>query len=281
MKRLLRTLAFAIVAMLGSSAFAGDGIAFITNLVGDVAVDGSARPILMSELSKGQKIVVPMGSRLSVMYLQSGKEYALKGPGDFFVGEREIMAGTGMPPVARETSWRANSQVLVNIAQTSSASIRMRSFSPPAKADHKARLLFPTLGTISGLQPTFLWVAGESKRPAEITLAAAGNEDSPVLRSKVAANSFRAPAKLQPDTEYVWTVSSDGRAIGTGKFRTLPLSAIHAIDTHRPSEKADFSDRLLFALLLHEHGAQQEARNAWGKLAQERSDLPELAGLAK
>lgn len=37
----------------------------------------------------------------------------------------------------------------------------------------------------------------------------------------------------------------------------------------------------MYALLLQEMGAEQEAQEAWGKLAQERTDLPELESLAK
>jgi hypothetical protein len=281
MKILVRTLASLLIAAFGFAAQAADGIAFITNLRGEVAVDGSARPVLMSELAKGQKIVVGKDSQLSVMYIQSGKEYLLKGPADFAVGEREITSATGMPPAARETAWRANNQVLVKVAQTSSASIRMRSVATPAKTDDKPKLVFPTRGAVASLQPTFRWHAADAKAPAEITVAMSGKEDKPALKAKVAANSLRAPANLQADTEYTWTVSSGGHALGTAKFRTLPGDAIQAIDKRRPSERAEFSDRVLFALLLLEHGAQQEAQEVWGRLAQERSDLPELAGLAK
>jgi hypothetical protein len=33
--------------------------------------------------------------------------------------------------------------------------------------------------------------------------------------------------------------------------------------------------------MLHEMGAYQEARESWARLAEERADLPELAGLAR
>jgi hypothetical protein len=277
----LRTLALLLIGAFGFPACAADAIAFVTNLKGEVAVDGAARPVLMSELAKGQKIALGKDSQLSVMFIQSGKEYVLKGPGDYAVGEREITSATGMPPAARETPWRASNEVLVKVSQTSSASIRMRSIAAPAKADDKPKLLFPTQGTVSSLQPTFRWNAPDAKAPAEITLAIAGKEDKPALKAKVTGNSFRSPANLLADTEYTWTVSSGGQALGTGKFRTLAGDAIHAIDKRRPSEKAEFSDRLLFALLLMEHGAHQEAQEVWARLAQERSDLPELAGLSK
>jgi hypothetical protein len=72
-----------------------------------------------------------------------------------------------------------------------------------------------------------------------------------------------------------------GQEIGTARFRTLPAAALQDAQKRRPAEKAEFSDRLMYALLLQEMGAVQEAQEAWAKLAQERSDLPELANLAK
>jgi hypothetical protein len=280
MKNIIRALAGLAAAFLALSAQAADGIAFVTNLRGEVTVDGAPRPLLMSELAKGQKIVVGKESQLAVMFIQSGKEYILKGPGDYTVGERDIASGIGMPPAARETAWRTSNQVLVKVAQTSAASIRMRSFAPP-KAEAKAKLDYPTLGAVAQLQPTLRWTLPEGQAPAEVTLAVAGKEDKPLARAKVTGTSHRFAAKLQPDTEYAWSVAVAGQEIGSARFRTLPAAAIQDAEKRRPPEKAEFSDRLMYALYLQELGAVQEAQQAWAKLAQERTDLPELASLAK
>jgi len=280
MKTVLRTLLASVAALACLAAQAADGIAFITNLKGEVSVDGAQRPMLMGELAKGQKIAVGKDSQLAVMYIQSGKEYVLKGPADFTVGEREITSGSGIPPAARETAWRANNQVLVKVAQTSSASIRMRSMAP-AKPVAKSRLEFPTEGAIATLQPTLRWTMADEKGPADLAVAVAGREDKPVVKAKVTGSSHRVGAKLKPDTEYTWSVTAGSQEIGAARFRTLPAAVIQDAEKRRPPEKAEFSDRLLFALLLQEIGAVQEAKEAWGKLAAERSDLPELAGLAK
>jgi len=269
-----------MAAFLAVPAQAAAGIAFVTDIKGEVSVDGTPRPMLMSELAKGQKVVVGKDSLLAVMFIQSGKEYLLKGPADYTIGERDIASGIGMPPVARETAWRANNQVLVKVAQTSSASIRMRSIAPP-KPEPKAKLEFPTRGAVTQLQPTLRWTLPEGTAQADVTIAVAGKEDKPFARAKVGGTSHRFPAKLQPDTEYAWSVAVAGQEIGTARFRTLPAAALQDAQKRRPAEKAEFSDRLMYALLLQEMGAVQEAQEAWAKLAQERSDLPELANLAK
>jgi hypothetical protein len=280
MRTVLRVLLASATVLAAAAAQAADGVAFITNVKGEVSVDGSPRPMLMSELARGQKIAVGKEAQASVMYIQSGREYVLKGPQDFTVGEREIASGSGTPPAARETPWRASSEVLVKVSQTSSASIRMRSIAP-AKADPKPKLDFPTQGAITQLHPTLRWTGSEANAPAEVSIAVAGKEDKPIAKARVSAASHRFPAKLQPDTEYSWTVSVAGQEIGTARFRTLGANAIQNAEKRRPSDKAEFSDRLMYALFLQEIGAVQEAQEAWGKLARERADLPELASLAR
>ncbi|HUP97439.1 MAG TPA: hypothetical protein VM073_05840 [Usitatibacter sp.] len=270
---------FLVLLLAALPAWGVDGIAFITNLKGEVAVDGSSRPVLLSELAKGQRISVGKDSQASVMYIASGKEYVLKGPNEFLVKDIEISSSAGMPPVTRETQWRASNKVLMQVAQTSAASVRMRSISRP-RADTAPKLLFPTDGSVATLQPTFRWRAADAKATGDFTLLIIGQE-KPVHTAKAAGDSYRVPARLKPETEYAWTVTSAGSEVGSGRFRTLSSDALTRVEKRRPGEKAEFSDRLLFTLMLHEMGATQEARESWARLAQERADLPELSALAR
>ena len=259
-------------------ALAADGIAFITNMKGDVAVDGNPRPVLLSELAKGQKVSLAKESQASVMFIASGKEYVLKGPNEFVVKDTEMSSVTGMPPTTRETQWRANNKVLAQVAQTSAASVRMRSIAPP-KADTMPKLLFPTEGNVATLQPTFRWRADPAMK-GDFTLFIIG-QDKPVHVGKAAGTSYKLPAKLKPETEYAWTVTSGKDEIGSGRFHTLSGEAMGHVEKRRPAERADFSDRVMFTLLLQEMGATQEAQESWARLAQERGDLPELAAFSK
>lgn len=277
MRTIQRALMAIAATFAASLAIASDGIAFITNLKGEVAVEGNPRPPILSELARGQKLTLGKEAQASVMYIASGKEYALRGPGVYVVKDTEVAATSGMPPLTRLTEWRATNKVLVQVAQSSAASVRMRSIAPP-KAEPSAKLLYPTKGNIATLQPTFKWASPHPK--AELTLSVLG-EDKPVHQGKANGGTYRLAAKLKPDTEYLWAVNAGGQDLGSAKFRTLPGDAIQQIEKRKPADKAEFSDRILYALLLQELGATQEAQDAWAKLAQERSDLPELASLAK
>ena len=273
MKKILRT--FLLFILAAGPAMAADGIAFITDMKGDVVVDGNLRPMLLAELAKGQKITVGRDSQASVMYIATGKEYVLKGASEYLVKDTEI-AGSIMPPVARSTEWRANSRVLAQVATTSAASVRMRSVSvtkaPPAPR------AYPGEGNIATLQPVFRWHEAPA---AEFTLLVVGQDKAVHVARSVAGGSYKLPAKLRPETEYVWTAVASGHEVGAGKFRTLSTEALARIEKRRPSERAEFSDRLMFALLLQEMGATQEARESWARLSQERADLPELSALAR
>ena len=278
MKTTIRHAAFAALFLAMPAVYA-DGIAFITNMKGDIAIDGNPRPVLLAELARGQKITVGRESQASVMYIASGKEYILKGAADYLVKDTEISGAAGMPPIMRDTAWRTNNKVLVQVAQASAASVRMRSIAV-AKPDVEPKLLFPTQGRIASLQPTFLWRAADAKAQGEFVLLVAG-QDKPVHQAKAAGGTYRVPARLLPDTEYSWMVNVAGSEVGTGKFRTLSSEALTQVEKRRPSDKADFSDRILFTLMLQEMGATQEAREAWTRLSHERADLPELAAFAR
>jgi hypothetical protein len=275
----MRTI-LAVLAFLSGSAEA-QGVAFVTNLRGEVTVDGGARPLVLSELTRGAKVSVGNDSAMSVMYTATGREFTLKGPGKYEVGDKEIATVSGAPAATRDTEWRADGKVLTQVAKTSSASVRMRSAAKP-KVDTGPKLLFPTQGGVATLQPAFRWTPENSKALSDFTLLVPG-EEKPVLGGKAMGGVFKLPnrIKLKPDTEYAWVVATDGQEIGTAKFRTLSADAMKGVEKRRPSEKADFSDHVLFAMYLQQVGATQEAQELWARLARERTDLPELSALAR
>ncbi|MBL8514926.1 MAG: hypothetical protein JNJ55_13120, partial [Betaproteobacteria bacterium] len=83
MKRTLIGLAL-VAAVPWSTAQAQSGIAFISDLKGDVTLD-AGKASLMAELKKGAKITCARECLVGVMYLVSGKEFGVKGPGDYQV----------------------------------------------------------------------------------------------------------------------------------------------------------------------------------------------------
>jgi len=266
----------AIACFAAAASFAADSVAFISDLKGQVAVDGAPRPALLAEVAKGQKISVGKDSQVALMYIASGKEFVLKGPGEYVVKDAEVAAQNGAAPVARPTAWRPATDVRVQVAQSSAASVRMRSVAPPKG---EAPTAFPAQGAVATLQPTFRW-KGDARARGDFMLIAAG-EEKPLHVAKTLGETYRLPVKLSTQKEYAWSVAVAGNEVAAGKFRTLSAEKLERIERSRPAPTAEFSDRMMFALLLQEAGATQEAREAWAALSRERADLPELAAFAR
>lgn len=275
-----------VVSALTIAAHAqSSGIAFVTDVKGDAAMD-AGKVTLMAEVKKGARISCTKECAVGVMYLISGKEYVLKGPGDFLVGDAEVTAKIGPPPTMRETNWKVSSKVVTAVAQTSSASIRMRSLGSPQKTDVAPllaeRLIYPRDTNVATLQPAFRWASANPKGPFEFELKASAGAKS-VYKAKSNATSLALPKniKLLPDSEYNWMVKVGGNDVGMTTFKTLPAHLLDLTQKRKPDDKALFSDWLLYALTLKEVGADQDAGEIWARLAKDRPDLPELTALAK
>ena len=273
------------ILLMASAVAQAAGIAFVTNVKGDAKAD-SSKLVLMAELNRGQKIGCAAECTIGVMFLQSGKEFVVKGPGEYLVGDNEITTKIGVPPAVRDTQWRVSSQTLVQVAQTSSASVRMRSLSSAsAQAGPKPapeRTFYPVQTMVSSLQPTFGWATDNVRGPYDFELTGADG-GKPLFKGRALFSTFKLPAhvKLQPETAYQWNVSAGGKEIGAGSFTTLSSASLELAQKRKPDNSASFSDWLLYGLLLQELGATHDAHEIWSRLSKDRPDLPELGALAK
>jgi hypothetical protein len=144
------------------------------------------------------------------------------------------------------------------------------------------RLIYPVQTKIASLSPSFRWDISNAKGPYEFELLAPG-ADKPIYRTKTTAGTLKLPAsvKLLPDTTYTWSIGADGHALGTGSFTSLSSAALDMVKLRKPADTADFSDRLMYGVMLHDLGATQDAQEIWLKLAAERADRPELSSWSK
>lgn len=260
------------------------GIAFVTNIKGAVKVD-TAKLVMMAELNKGQRIACVADCTVGVMYLQSGKEFVIKGPGEYLVGDGDLTAKIGLPPTIRATAWRISSQAIES-AQTSSASVRMRSLDSSAPPEKRTAdpLNYPASTKVTTLQPVFRWTPGVVKGPYDFQIDMVGADATkPVYKASAAAAVLKLPAavKLMANTRYTWKVSAGSKEMGSASFQTLPAASMELVQKRKPEDKAEFSDRLLYALMLQELEVEYDSQELFKKLAKERPELPELAALIK
>jgi hypothetical protein len=258
---------------LSAPLFAAESVAFVADLSGNASIEGDGKVTFLAELQTGTRLLLGSGSTVAVTYASTGSEFTARGPGEFVVGAAEVKAEKGAAPTKRAVPSLQGIAVVARVSQTATASVRMRSARTDATA---AGLQFPVDTRVSTLQPVLLWrgAAGDAQ---VIIKDANGNE---VWKGSGRPGALKPSVKLAPAARYQWTVMTSQGAVGDAQFETLPAEAIAKVSKARAGAKS-FSDRVVHALLLQDLGATQEAREAWGALARERPDLPELAGLAR
>ena len=73
------------------------------------------------------------------MYVVSGEEFSLKGPGEFVVTRQGVKAAKGGAPASRVPGLRASAAVLVQTSRAATASLRMRSAPAPRARSRGSR----------------------------------------------------------------------------------------------------------------------------------------------
>ena len=271
----LRSLAAGILLGLSLVAGAADPVAFISDFKGDVAMNGAGRPPFLAELLPGTKLALAAGASAAVMYVASGEEFSLKGPGEFLVTLKGVQATKGAAPASRVPPTRVGTAVLVEVSRTATASLRMRSAFVPR--GERPGPVYPVGGRIATLQPTLRWTGEPGATYSVVVTSVSGKE---VFRGTSKGPSLRLPARLSAGQGFLWSFSAGGGEPGEARFETLPTDAIAAAEKARAATRT-FADRVLLALLLQDLGAAQDAQEVWAQLAAERPDIPELAGLAR
>ena len=257
------------------AARAAEPIAFVSDFKGEVVMNGAGRPPFLAELIPGTKLVLGAEAGAAVMYVVTGEEYSLKGPGEFVVAREGVKASKGAAPAVRTPAIKPGAATMVQTSKTATASLRMRS-APTPRAERPGAL-YPVNAKVSTLQPTLRWSGEAGASYTVVVTTAAGKE---IFRGAAKGNSLRLPARLAPAQGYEWTSSLGNAVVAEARFETLPADAITAADKARVAAKS-FPDRVLLALSLQELGAAQDAKEVWAQLAAERPDIPELKGLAR
>ncbi len=273
MGALVRALAFA-VAFAGAHAQAADPVAFLADLKGDVVMDGVGRPPVFAELLPGTRLALGPGATGAVMFVTSGEEFAIKGPGEFVVTRGGVKADRGEEPKRRSPPVRAGGPTVVRVSRAATASLRMRSLAVPAAAQDGPQ--YPVNARIATLNPVLRWKADDGTPQSVTVSTVAGRE---VFRATARGTSLQVTTRLAPSQAYLWSVSTGGKS-QESRFETLAAEAIAAAEKARAAARS-FADRAALAMRLEELGAEQDAREVWAQLATERPDLPELAGLAR
>lgn len=257
-------------------ACAADPVAFLADVRGEVILNGGGRAPFLAELAPGARLTLATGATAAVMYVVSGEEFELKGPGEYAVAPDGVRAEKGPLPSRRAAPVRPSAAVLVKSSRAATASLRMRG-GATVKPAEPAGLRYPVDARIATLQPTLRW---DGALGASLLVELTEAEGKAVFKGPSKGPSLRLPVKLEPGRAYAWRCLDGGRVVGAARFETLAAEGVAAAERARGDAKG-FTDRVALALLLQDLGAAQDARELWIQLSAERPDLPELAVLAR
>jgi hypothetical protein len=267
-----------IAALVAGAAFTctayAQTVAIVSDLKGEARIAGSPAKV-MSELTKDSAIELGRDGRASVMFLASGKEFSVRGPGAFQIEGEGLKASVGAAPVARQTAWRVSNDVVVKVAETAPASIRMRSIAP------RVELLSPTRGKLSNLKPSFAWTAGSADTTVQFELLEGDTGRDVVIAARAQGDKFLLPANvsLRAGKTYRWSVkrSDNPDSAAEATFATLSDADLLRVTRQRPRDNAAISDWVMYGLTLHDMGAYADAKVVWERLAKVRPEFVELA----
>jgi hypothetical protein len=100
MKNSLRILGTAAL-LAAASAFAADDVGLINHLIGDVSYSSggsSAKAKPYMKVREGDRISVPAGSQVRVVYFQGGRQESFTGPASLTAGKQQSSVQSGSQP---------------------------------------------------------------------------------------------------------------------------------------------------------------------------------------
>jgi hypothetical protein len=262
----------------------GAAVAMVTDLQGKATIEGPAKTrqvAILSELEPTTVLQLDVNATLSALYLESGDDYAFKGPAliRFNPGSPEVIKGSAAQRRAAPLGQESKNLRMRPVGVTQGA-IVMRGVRPGARI----RLL-----TLSGTKtlearPEFRW---QEVQPGINYEFAISDEIGQALHeTRLQATSLRLPAeiRLREAVAYTWEVAvrlDDGRKYtSTGDFTVADTELRNRVETLRPAADSPFSSRVAFAAWLDSVELKDEARRYWRALAAERPGDLRLKELA-
>jgi len=259
-------------------------VAMITDCVGDSAVidAGSETPCeILSNLTGGERVRAGDGGRVTLVYFDSGREYAVAGGTVATVGETALEPMEGTAPEVRELALAKQTGLSASARpQLVQGAIVMRGVGRKPKVN----LIDPKNTSVLDRHPVFRWQP--LPETAQYRFALMDETGRAVIETLVNGTSFQLPpeVRLRENVYYSWEVearlANGEEYTSAAEFTLLPASDRERVEALRPGPGAAFSERVVFATFLERMDLRAAAQRLWRELAAERPDDPTLAARA-
>jgi hypothetical protein len=250
-------------------------VAIVTDLQGTAKIEQSGESSqisILDNLEADAKVVIGDNNALTVVYYDSGIEYTYSGPASFVVGVGQPEAITGNAGQSKELKALENTGLKPADSNVVQAATVFRNIGSDAGS---IELISPVNTKMMETSPIFKWVSLEQKTSYDFVLITSRGQT--VFQESVTGNEIQLPAdvELRNGRKYNWELSatSGGKPFrASASFQVGTQSDIRTLTENKPGADATFSDKIVYAILLKQHGFDHAAQQAWKTLQQERAN---------
>lgn len=247
-----------------------NSLAMITDMKQGVLLNGQPAE-LFAEVAASAQLKLDKNASITLVYLDSGKEYMIKGPALIMLGAKGPMQNNRL--LVASNQLRQNAKLDDTVSSFSQAAIVMRATD---NEENPLQILSPISGKLLETHPLFSWnnVGGGYQYRLEI-FDADGNS---LFVTKTRQTRFRLPKSITLPVGVVlnWELEATkgmDAYFNSGEFSIADSKTIARINLLRPKSD-NFSHLAFFARALDKHGYHQEAQQYWHKLAKMRPNEP-------
>lgn len=258
-------LSVAAMAFCMTNAMAG---LLVTEVTGKVEIDDKGAVATLAEIPDGARLSLQADASLVAVDLVSGKEYVLKGGQDYRVTPQGPQ-GSGVSAMALPANGMADIHIepgMVAQPTTRSRSSKVNVLSPIA----------PVKTIVVSDAPLFRWSAVEASAGYRLSILKPDGALHWEARTQDTQLPLPTTHRLAPGAKYTWRIehfSTGGPASNaSAEFSVAPAATLKQLSALKADAGSPFSRRVLYAALLTEAGAKEEARALWQELSREKPD---------
>jgi len=241
-------------------------VAMITDKQGKISIEGNDLAVF-SEIDEGSLLEISKGAKLTLVYLESGQEFFLKGPLSVKVGK--ISPSSNNEVIKSSNILISAEKVVDSTAKYSQAAIVMRSGN---KKENPLKIIQPQKTKILHKWPQLSWKNIDKGYNYRVEILSATGDSLYVSETK--SNSLQVPKQINlPENALLtWEIEAT-RGMSTyynsADFMIADKKTADAIKKAQPAGDK-FSQLAFYARTLEKKGFKAEARKYWLKLDKKR-----------
>jgi len=276
----LALLAAAVLAtQVAQSAGRSEPVCIVTDLSGKAQTQGEKGVVdvgVLTPFASGTRTRLQPGARMVVLYVKTGEQFALSGPGLIRFGPQSPNALNGAEPVRlRPVTGKDGAPIRIRLADVTQAAVVSRS---GTARPIEALGLSDTVTLES--PPVFRWREPEPDLTYQFVLE---DREGATLFSRLTADPvLQLPVEvaLAAGGLYIWTISARAET-GAGylsqhRFSVASDATRVAAENFRPAADATIAERVAYAAWLDETGLRDEATAQWTAIAADGGPVPAL-----